>query len=194
MPFWDGNDGSSGGQYRVHAGWKWASLGGIQTTTNLTQVGTNNIKGLVIHTQHEILGGSSQAFGLRLFENGSAITNYGSAYRSNGTVVSGKATDHIQGASNNPSNSSFDVVSATIKVFRIQPVFSASGGWAVAEVTSFNDNVGYDRYFYKFQLSDTNGFDYQIYWDWIGGSQITMSGGNQDVWYTSASDDFPGVY
>jgi len=194
MPFFDRNDGVTGTNYRLNSGWKEiASLGSIQTTTNLNQTGSQAIKGFVIHTSHEILSGANQAFGLRLFENGSAITNYGSAYRSDGTVVSGKATDHIQGATNTTSNQSYDVVCGSIKVWVPQIPFPATGGWAVAEVMSFNDNVGFDRYYYKFELSDTSGFDYQIYWDWIGSSNSSMSGGNQYAWFTGFDDDYPGM-
>lgn len=194
MPFYDRNDEATGSYYRVHAGWKNTSIGSIQTTTTLNQSGTDPIKGFVIHTQHEILSGADQAFGLRLFENGSAITSYGSARRADGTVVSSKATDHIQGATNTTSNSMFDVVSGTIKVYSINTPFSGTGGWVVAEVMNFNDNVNFDKYYYKFQISDTSSFDYNIYWDWIGSSDISMSGGNKDVWYTTDNYMFPGVH
>ena len=194
MPFFDGNDRSTGtNNYSVPMGWREAgSIGTMGTTTSLDQVGTNKLRGFVMYFEHEILNGDDQSFGIRLFQNGTAITSYGSAYRENGAVVSSKSTNHIQAATNTTSNSIFDVVSSKVKVWMPTVATDTSAAWAVAEVTNLNENVGFDKYYYKFEVP-INEFDYSFYWTWLTNTS-TMSVGTSHIYYTAYDTNVPGVF
>lgn len=205
MAFIDRNGNTGNAGYVLPMGWRYegGDLGTITTVTTLTQVSTHKIRGFYMYFQHEILGGSTQAMGIRLYSTysgGTQITSYGNAKRSDGTTVSSKATDHIQAGSNTTSFSGYKTIGCIVKV--ICPLKSGSsdfGSHAMAEVTNLDpEHNGIDKWYYTFDLSLGQGtdeyFDYNIYWNWIGGSTSTMSMQVEDVWYTAIENDTPSIW
>lgn len=198
MPFFD-RDGSANESYSFM---RFKDIGSIGTHTSVTDFDFDNaaptptngdrIGGFVMQFEHEILSGGTQYMGMRLFEDGAAITNYGSAYREDGTVVSGKSTSWLQLGTNTSSNSGFDVVSCTAKIW-MPPNQSGFGNWVVAEIMNFNDNVGFDKYYYKFQIDDAYNFDYKLQWAWQN-STTQMSLSDYEVWYIPLDTNHPAGF
>lgn len=191
MAFYNKN-GDNTNFYRSHPGWYSGTLGNAGADQSLTQVSTNLIGGFYLNLTSEVINAGTTSFGLRLFQNGSAITSYGSAYDATGSVVSGKSTSYIDCHRNTNSNAAFDVVTSTVKVTMNKINSSFTHNWAFVEVKTFNDNIGWEHYFYKVPVSDSNGFDYTIHWDWLlNGGGNTLTHDTYDLWYSPFTTHSP---